>query len=77
MASSSSYAETPAASMRLAFPTPPEPSMGTPNLFVLNDLLQKLCKCDQLHKSPTSKKMKLLYVAIDPTLNGHYSGGEA
>ncbi len=77
MASSSSYAETPAATMRLAFPTPPKSSLGTPNLFVLNDLLQYLCKCAQTHKSPISKKMNLLYVAIDPTLYGHYSGGEA
>jgi hypothetical protein len=63
--------------MRLAFPTPPKLSLGTPNLFVLNDLLQYLCKCAQTHKSPISKKMSLLYVAINPTLHGHYSGGEA
>jgi hypothetical protein len=63
--------------MRLAFPTPPEPSVGTPNLFVLNDLLQYLCKCAQMHKSPISKKMNLLYIAINPTLYGHYSGGKA
>jgi hypothetical protein len=63
--------------MRLAFPTPPESSLGTPNLFVLKDLLQYLCKCAQTHKSPISKKMNLQYVAIDPTLHGHYSGGEA
>jgi hypothetical protein len=77
MASSLSYAETPAAAMSLAFPTPPEPSYGTPNLFVLNNLLQYLCKCAQTHKSPISKKMNLLYIAIDPTLYGHYSGGKA
>jgi hypothetical protein len=77
MASSSSYAETLAATMRLAFPTPPELSLGTPNLFVLNNLLQYLCKCAQTHKSPISKKMNLLYVAINPTLYGHYSGGKA
>jgi hypothetical protein len=34
-----------------------------------------LCKCAQTHKSPISKKMNLLYVAIDPTLYRHYSGG--
>ncbi len=75
--SSSSYVETPAASMRFAFPTPPEPSFGTPNLFVLNNLLQYLCRCAQTHKSPIFKKMNLLYVAFDPTLYGHYSGCEA
>jgi hypothetical protein len=63
--------------MYLAFPTPPKSSLGTPNLFVLNDLLQYLCKCAQTHKSPISKKMNLLYVAINPTLYGHDSGGEA
>jgi hypothetical protein len=76
MASSSSYTETPAATMRLAFPTPLEPSLGTPNLFILNDLLQYLCKCAQTHKSPISKKMNLLFVAINPTLYGQYSGGK-
>jgi hypothetical protein len=63
--------------MRLAFPTPPESSLGTPNLFVLSNLLQYLCKYAQTHKSPISKKMNLLYVAINPTLCGHYSGGKA
>ncbi len=63
--------------MHLAFPTPPKPSFGTPNLFVLNNLLQYLCKCAQTHKSPISKKMNLLYVAIDPTLYRHYSGSKA
>jgi hypothetical protein len=63
--------------MRLAFPTPPESSLVTPNLFVLNDLLQYLCKCAQAHKSPVSKKMNLLYVAIDPTLCSHYSSSKA
>ena len=77
MASSSSYMETPAATMRLAFPTPPKLSLGTPNLFVLNNLLQYLSKCAQTHKSPISKKMNLLYVAINPTLYGHYFGGKA
>jgi hypothetical protein len=77
MASSSSYADSPAATMRLAFPTPLKLSLGTPNLFVLNNLLQYFCKCAQTHKSPISKKMNLLYVAIDPTLYGHYSDGKA
>jgi hypothetical protein len=63
--------------MRSAFPKPPDPSLGTPNLFVLNDLLQYMCKCVQTHKSPISKKMNLLYVAIDDTLYAHYAGSEA
>jgi hypothetical protein len=63
--------------MRLAFPTPPKSSLVTPNHFVLNDLLQYLCKCAQTHKSPISKMMNLLYVAINHTLYGHYSGSKA
>jgi hypothetical protein len=51
--------------------------VGTPNLFVLNDLLQYMCKCAQMHKSPISKKMNLLYVAINDTLYAHYAGGDA
>jgi hypothetical protein len=77
MASSSSYAETPAATICLAFPTPPESSLGTPHHFVLNNILQYLCKCAQTHKSPISKKMNLLNIAINPTLYGHYSGSKA
>jgi hypothetical protein len=63
--------------MRLAFPTPPELSLGTPNLLVLNNLLQYLCKCAETHKFPISKKMNLLYVAINSSLYEHYSSGEA
>ena len=77
MSSSAAYMETPAATMRLAFPKPPDPSLGTPNLFVLNDLLQYMCKCAQTHKSPISKRMNLLYLAIDNTLYAHYAGAEA
>jgi hypothetical protein len=77
MVSSSSYAETPAATMHLAFPTPPKLGLGTPNLFVLNNLLQYLCKGAHTYKSPISKKMNFLCIVIDPTLYGHYSGSEA
>ena len=63
--------------MRAGFPTPPEPTLGAPNLFILNDLLQHICKCAQTHKSTISKKMNLLYVAVDPGLYTHYSAGEA
>ncbi len=77
MSSSSSYAEILAANIPLAFPTPPKPSLGTLNLFVLNNFLQYLCKCAQTHKSPVSKKMNLPYIASDPTLYKHYSSGKA
>jgi hypothetical protein len=74
---SSSYAETSAATMQAAFPAPPEATLGTPTLFVLNDLLQYMCKCAQTHKSTISKKMNLLYVAVNPDLYKHYAGNEA
>ncbi len=63
--------------MPLAFPTTPKSSLGTPNLFVLNNLPQYLSKCAQTHKLPISKKRNLPYVAINPTLYGHYSSGKA
>jgi hypothetical protein len=62
--------------MRSGFPTPPEPTLEAPNLFILNDLLQCICKCAQTHKSTISKNMHLLYVAVDPSLYTHYSAGK-
>ncbi len=75
--SAHTYVETSSATMRARFPTPPEPTLGSPNLFILNDLLQYICKCAETHKSTISKKMNLLYVAVDPALYTHYSAGEA
>jgi hypothetical protein len=66
--SSTSYTETPAATMQTAFPAPPEATLGTPTLCVLNNLLHYMCKCAQMHKSTISKKMNLLYVAVNPNL---------
>ncbi len=63
--------------MSAAFPAPPEATLGTPTLFVLNDLLQYMCKCAQTHKSTISKKMNLLYVAVNPDLYKHYAGNKA
>ncbi len=63
--------------MRAGFPTPPEPTLGAPNLFILNNLLQYICKYAQTHKSTISKKMNLLNVAVDPGLYTHYSASEA
>jgi hypothetical protein len=75
--SSTSYAETSAATIQAAFPAPPEATLGTPTLFDLNDLLQYMCKCAQTHKSTISKKMNLLYVAVNPNLYKHYAGNKA
>jgi hypothetical protein len=74
--SSHAYAESSSATMRAGFPTPPKPTLGAPNLFILNDLLQYICKCGQMHKSTISKKMNLLYVAVDPSLYTHYSASK-
>ena len=63
--------------MQAAFPALPEATLGTPTLFVLNDLLQYMCKCAQMHKSTISKKMNLLYVAVNPDLYNHYAGNKA
>jgi hypothetical protein len=63
--------------MQAAFPAPPETTLGTPTLFVLNDLLQYMCKCAQTHKSTISKKMNLLYVAVNPNHYKHYAGNKA
>jgi hypothetical protein len=63
--------------MQAAFPAPPEATLGTPTLFVLNDLLQYMCKCAQTHKSTISKKMNVLYVAVNPNLYKHYAGNKA
>jgi hypothetical protein len=71
------YAEMSSPTMRAGFPTPPEPTLGAHNLFILNYLLQYICKCAQTHKSTISKKMNLLYVVVDPGLYTHYSAGEA
>jgi hypothetical protein len=75
--SAHTYAETSSATMQARFRTPPKPTLWSPNLFILNNLLQYICKCAQMHKSTISKKMNLLYVAVDPALYTHYSAGEA
>ncbi len=36
-----------------------------------------MCKGAQMHKSTISKKMNLLYVAVNPDLYKHYAGNEA
>jgi hypothetical protein len=69
------YSEMSSATMCAGFPTPPEATLGAPNLFILNYLLQYICKCAQTHKSTISKKMNLLYIAVDPNLYLHYSAG--
>ncbi len=66
--SSHTYTETSSATMRTGFPMHPKPTLGAPNHFILNNLIQYIYKCTQMHKSTISKKMKLIYVAVDPSL---------
>ncbi len=70
------YTETSSATICAGFRTPPEPTLGAPNLFILKKLLQYICKRAQTHKSTISKKMNLLYVAVDPFLYTHYSASK-
>ena len=44
---------------------PPPQTLCTPNLFVLNDLLQYMRECAQTHTSTIFKKMNLFYIAIE------------
>jgi hypothetical protein len=62
--------------MRSGFPTPPEPTLGAPNLFILNDLLQYLQMCTNAQVYHLQED--------EPTLRGsglslytHYSADEA
>ncbi len=75
--SSHAYAEISSTTMCTGLPTPPEPTLGAPNLFILKDLLQYISKCTQTHKSTICKKMNLLYMSVDPSLYTHYSIGKA
>ena len=74
---SHTHAETSSITMHVGFPTPPEPTLGAPNLFIMNNILQYICKRAQTHKSTISKKGNLLYVAVDTALYTHYSAGKA
>ncbi len=74
--SAHAYTETSSATMCTGFPTPPEPTLGAPTLFIMNNVLQYICKCAQTHKSTISKKMNLLYLAVDPSLYTYYSAGK-
>jgi hypothetical protein len=75
--SSHAYAETSSATVHARFPTPPEPTLEAPYLFILNNLLQYICKYILTHMSTISKKVNLLYVAVDPSLYTHYSASKA
>ncbi len=55
--SSHIHAETSSVTMHAGFPTSPEPTLGAPNLFIMNNFLQYICKCAQAHKSTIGEPM--------------------
>jgi hypothetical protein len=59
----STLTETSLTSMKLAFPTTPEPIQGIPTLASLIDLMLHMCCCAQTHKTPASPKMNMLLCA--------------
>ncbi len=76
--SSHAYTDTSSATMLAGLPTPSKTTLGAPNLFILDNLLQYICSnCTQMHKSTISKKMNLIYMAVDPSLYTHYFAGKA
>jgi hypothetical protein len=50
-------------SMKIAFPTAPEPVQGIPMLQSLIELMLHMCWCIQTHKMPASKDMNMLFCA--------------
>jgi hypothetical protein len=59
----STLTETSLADMKAGFPPAPEPIQGIPNLQSLIDLLFYMCRCSQMHRSPASVSMNLLFCA--------------
>ena len=59
----STLTETSLADMKAGFPPAPEPIQGIPNLQSLIDLLFYMCRCSQMHRSPVSATMNLLFFA--------------
>ena len=60
--------ETSLTSMKLAFPSAPDPIKGIPMLASLIDLMLHICRCSQTHKTPASAIMNMLLCATSPGL---------
>jgi hypothetical protein len=59
----STLTETSLVDMKAGFPPAPKPIQGIPNLQSLIDLLFYMCRCSQMHCSPASATMNLLFCA--------------
>jgi hypothetical protein len=55
--------ETSLVDMKAGFPPAPKPIQGIPNLQSLIGLLFYMCRCSQMHRSPASATMNLLFCA--------------
>ncbi len=55
--------ETSLADMKAGFPSASEPIQGIPSLQPLIDLLFYMCRCSQMHHSPASATINLLFCA--------------
>ncbi len=67
--------ETSLTSMKAAFPTAPEPIQGIPTLASLINLMLRMCRCVQTHKTPASTRMNMLFCAASPGLYSLFTTG--
>ena len=65
--------ETSLMSMKLAFPSAPDPIQGIPTLASLIDLMLHICRCSQTHKTPASATMNMLSYAASPGLYSFFT----
>ena len=65
--------ETSLTSMKLAFPSAPDPIQGLPTLASLIDLTLHICRCSQTHKTPALTTMNMLFCAASPGLYSFFT----
>ena len=69
----SGLTETSLTSMKLAFPSAPDPIQGIPTLAPLINLTPHICWCLQTHKTPASATMNMLFCAASPGLYSFFT----
>jgi hypothetical protein len=71
----SALMETSLTSMKAAFPTAPEPVQGIPTIqsLIVIELMLHMCRCAQIHKTPVSKDMNMLFCAAAPDLYAFFT----
>jgi hypothetical protein len=69
----SALKETSLTSMKIAFPTAPEPVQGILTLQSLIELMLHMCQCTQTHKTNASKDMNMLFCAAAPDLYAFFT----